>query len=675
MSKIAVSLFAAFVVLLAANSAIAQPDLLWSQNVEIDTSTTYLYDVIELTDGSFATVGWADSTIWGTNTRGALVAHLSVTGQVLWANRYYFNQWTTVYPTEAYGVTQLDSVTLRVVGYCMTNNTTRYAVVMDVGTDGSLMSLRTYLGTNTNKALDVTMLTDGACAVVGQMCPEGTITADMWVARFDAGGDTSWTRHLGGTHPDVGNQVKPAADGAMIVSGYTRPDATDDVWIVKIAADGSTVWSQHYGSEQSEQSLGLSVNASNEYYLAGWRQLVGATFDGYLVKVGADGNLIWGQTYNANQTYNQFRGVTARNDGGALCVGIAGASSTTGRFWIASINSNDQLLESWVYGNNGSVLTSVCPVSTGGYIACGQALTTHDGARGYVARIGALSGIRGTVRDAVTNQPITGGVHVGVIGATYAAPVNSQGEYLLDLAPATYDLLVSGPCIATDTLPGVTVLQDSIMVANATVGYPRYASWRTSFNVLTHNHFGGSDSGYIRNTGYGRMEATITANPISPTSDWLTVTPNVLYLMPGESLQVVVTARSDTSNNGVFDYFGSADLRTNACPDTIVRMPVTMTVLAADDPTPAIDRYELSPAYPNPFNATTTLTFALPRESHVRLAVFDVLGREAAVAVNGDLAAGKHSISFDASGLPSGVYFYRLEAGSFSDIGKMMLLK
>lgn len=79
--------------------------------------------------------------------------------------------------------------------------------------------------------------------------------------------------------------------------------------------------------------------------------------------------------------------------------------------------------------------------------------------------------------------------------------------------------------------------------------------------------------------------------------------------------------------------------------------------------------------HPNPFNAVTQIQFDLPDASEVRLTIFDVTGREVASLVNESLAPGQHSVSFNASALSSGVYFYRLAAGSFVETKKMVLLK
>ena len=85
--------------------------------------------------------------------------------------------------------------------------------------------------------------------------------------------------------------------------------------------------------------------------------------------------------------------------------------------------------------------------------------------------------------------------------------------------------------------------------------------------------------------------------------------------------------------------------------------------------------YVISQNRPNPFNPTTTIDYKLPRDSRVRIEVLDALGRKVAVLVNEFQTAGDHSVRFDATGLPSGMYLYRIEAGNFSKVMKMMVAK
>ena len=93
-----------------------------------------------------------------------------------------------------------------------------------------------------------------------------------------------------------------------------------------------------------------------------------------------------------------------------------------------------------------------------------------------------------------------------------------------------------------------------------------------------------------------------------------------------------------------------------------------------------VKEFTLGQNYPNPFNPSTTINFSLAVDSKVSLKIFDVLGQEVATLVNGQLAAGSQKVSFDASSLNSGVYFYRIDADGidgqkFSSVKKMILTK
>lgn len=85
--------------------------------------------------------------------------------------------------------------------------------------------------------------------------------------------------------------------------------------------------------------------------------------------------------------------------------------------------------------------------------------------------------------------------------------------------------------------------------------------------------------------------------------------------------------------------------------------------------------FRLRQNYPNPFNPSTTIQFALPKFTSVRLKVFDLLGREVTTLVDEELQPGEYKVTFEAEGLPSGVYFYQIQAKGFVRTKKLMLLK
>jgi hypothetical protein len=85
--------------------------------------------------------------------------------------------------------------------------------------------------------------------------------------------------------------------------------------------------------------------------------------------------------------------------------------------------------------------------------------------------------------------------------------------------------------------------------------------------------------------------------------------------------------------------------------------------------------FNLSQNYPNPFNPSTKIKYQIPELSFVTLKVYDVLGNEVAALVNEEKPVGSYELEFNATSLPSGIYFYRLQAGSFVETKKMVLLK
>lgn len=87
------------------------------------------------------------------------------------------------------------------------------------------------------------------------------------------------------------------------------------------------------------------------------------------------------------------------------------------------------------------------------------------------------------------------------------------------------------------------------------------------------------------------------------------------------------------------------------------------------------NRFLLSQNYPNPFNPSTTINYSVPKQSNVTLTIYDALGREVTTLISEEESIGNYSIEFNAAYLSSGIYFYRLQAGSFAETKKLILLR
>lgn len=176
--------------------------------------------------------------------------------------------------------------------------------------------------------------------------------------------------------------------------------------------------------------------------------------------------------------------------------------------------------------------------------------------------------------------------------------------------------------------------------------------------------------------GQGRLEIVPETDGIAGSNQFRTVIDLTSY-------PKTYTIRYTSFSNGTTDVLTGRDLRWLSfyiLPNAAKGYPQTFDVdlkdvkfLANTDPLPT--NFVLYPNYPNPFNPGTTIQFNIPQASDVKVAIYDVLGREVQVLANGNFRPGLHSVQFDGSSFPSGVYFYRLYIGKNVLTGKMVLNK
>jgi hypothetical protein len=178
--------------------------------------------------------------------------------------------------------------------------------------------------------------------------------------------------------------------------------------------------------------------------------------------------------------------------------------------------------------------------------------------------------------------------------------------------------------------------------------------------------------GIVQSPGGDRLQI----HEMTFNTTWIDVTP-ATFDVPGNSSTDVllhfdpITLQPDT-------YRVTLHIRSEVL-DTLVILPVELTVIPSgvDQPAPAgvPAVFALHQNYPNPFNPTTTVRYDLPRDGQTRLTVYNLLGRQVAELVNERQSAGRYEVRFEASDLPSGMYFYRLESGGFVQSAKMILMK
>ncbi len=137
--------------------------------------------------------------------------------------------------------------------------------------------------------------------------------------------------------------------------------------------------------------------------------------------------------------------------------------------------------------------------------------------------------------------------------------------------------------------------------------------------------------------------------------------------------QATITSSAGASATGTFSNPESGPGCKSPSTGTWTATRTATTGVVVDSEIPA--DFTLLQSYPNPFNPTATIEYHVPVSGFVKLSVYDILGREITLLVNENKSVGKHRVTFDASGLPGGVYFYRMQAGQFQETRKLVLLK
>jgi hypothetical protein len=157
---------------------------------------------------------------------------------------------------------------------------------------------------------------------------------------------------------------------------------------------------------------------------------------------------------------------------------------------------------------------------------------------------------------------------------------------------------------------------------------------------------------------------------------WIDVNPSQQNVGGGSTQEVTLTFDPSFLRPDV--YRVNLNIASQVMDSTYV-VPVTLIVTSTSVPeaggSALPKEYSLYQNYPNPFNPSTTIRYDLKSAGRTHLAIYNVVGQEVAVLVNGMQDAGTYQFNFDGAALPSGVYFYRLQSGDYTKSAKMILMK
>ena len=280
---------------------------------------------------------------------------------------------------------------------------------------------------------------------------------------------------------------------------------------------------------------------------------------------------------------------------------------------------------------------------------------------------GVPGDLEGEVSELSSGDPIQDAMVVLGSDTTYT---NALGEYeFLGVLEGTYDVTASAfgynPLTeSVDIIGGQTTTQDFALpqpIISLDVGHIDVELYPGEMHDETFN---------IANVGDGELDFDIDVD-----QPWLECNPATGTVQPSESQLITVSFDiPDTATVG--DTWNAEIIVHNNTLSGDQTIPVTVDIVSyvRDIGTGLPLDYALHQNYPNPFNPSTEIRFDLRESAHVTLAVYNILGQNVMTLVDEPLDAGSHLVSFNGYSLTSGVYFYTINAGSFTDMKKMVMM-
>ena len=530
-------------------------------------------------------------------------------------------------------------------------------------------------GSALDESFSVAVDIDGYCYVTGIFNETVTIAdttlvsrgkTDIFLVKYAPDGQLTWIKQIGGKEDDDGYAVYIDDYGHCYLTGsfsdtaYFDNDSLIcfdsnifyfDIFLAKFTLDGDLLWVKRAGEQYWDEAFGMCTDATGKIFITGsyWGTAkfdnititglygMGATdgFDIFIAKYDTEGNALWANRM-VERGWDRGSDVVADNYGNCYVTGGFQTALLFGNFGGPSLTatggSGDEDIFLVKYDSSGNF---VWKTSAGG--------TGFDQARAITV-------------DAENNIYVT-----GIISDTAAfddtTEVISFGDF--DMFIAKYDS--SGQLIwaAGAGSEGEDGANDVTVDAMG--------------NVFVCGYFGGpalfDDINII---GGGLFITKYNANG---QAQWVKQVAEVTNL----SKSLVLDPDGNLYVAGVFENdatFGTTTLSAHGQADVFLTLLDTVAVAGlASKPSPYPGDYHLAQNYPNPFNPVTRISFTIPSFERVKIRIFTILGQHIATLIDKKIPSGNHEIGFDARGLPSGVYFYQIEAGDFSQVRKMIVLK
>jgi hypothetical protein len=462
---------------------------------------------------------------------------------------------------------------------------------------------------------------------------------DIVTLKYYPNGDTAWSRYYSswGSYTDHPSVVKADNQGNVYMAGTSADGASRYYYIlIKYLPNGDTAWTRLYHDFPApDYGPFISIGESGNIYLAGYITVSEMNTDLLLIKYAPNGDTIWRRIYGSpSQAADGATAIALDSSENIYLTGFTSDSdhqwsdiltvkydSSGTRIWTAQYNGALDYTDMGYYvavDNDENIYVAGDSREVNGYDDMVLIKYSADGDslwhRYYNDEVNRDDKVRGLAVDNSNNVIMTGYSSVA-FGNMITIKYDPAGNLIWQRAYFPFEMYNSSPTsICLDSFGNIYITGLALQSLTALKYYPN------------------GDTAWTWGYGYSRWGTGIALDNQS---------------------NVIIT--------GYDSYYAIK----------LVQEPQDVD----DGNNPLPSKYNLHPAYPNPFNAQTIISYDLPKEANVNLEIYDLLGRRVATLAEGTQEAGTHQVVWDGSGVSSGLYFYRLKAGDYSDIKKMTMLK
>ena len=512
---------------------------------------------------------------------------------------------------------------------------------------------------------------------------------DVFILKFNSSGARLWATYYGGSDGDWGGGICTDNSGALYVSGGTEstnfPTQTltgaynqttygggidaRDVFILKFNSSGARLWATYYGGSATDGGGSICIDNSGNIHVTGqtyssdfptqtlsgaYNQTYGGNCDAFILKFNSNGARLWA-TYYGGSDFDIGHAIYIDNSGNIHVTGFTESTNFPIQTLSGAYNqTNTGGSDVFILKFNSSGVRIWATYYGGSYMDWGFDICTDNPGNLYVTGETYSSDLPTQTLSGAYNQAYGGD------GDAFILKFNSSGvrQWATYYGGAGHEI---GFSIYTDNSNNLYV-----------TGYTESTNFPTQTLTGAYNqttYVGNTDAFILKfNSSSARIWATYYGGD-SGDVGWGICTDN--------SGNLFVTGNTSSTNFPTQTLTGAYNQTygggTSYGDAFILKFNPSVDIKKISNEIPS--KYSLNQNYPNPFNPITNIKFDIPKTTHAKVIIYNALGKEVATLVNEKLSAGSYEVDWDASGYPSGVYFYKLTAGDFNETKKMILLK